>query len=141
MRPTAMKAYIAGPMSGIPQCNFPLFDYMTHILRNRDWEIISPAELDKPEIRAESLASKDGSAHSGKWGEFLSRDVKMIADEGVEAIFLLPGWQDSKGAKLEAFVGALLGLQFFVIPPDHITPMPHSVDVGYVLDEIRRVMQ
>jgi hypothetical protein len=114
-----MKAYVAGPMSYHPQFNFPLFDWVTAELREAGHEIISPAELDSDEVRAHAMASTDGepgayqAANNKTWGDFLSRDVKIIADSGLDAIVLLPKWYESRGAKLEAFVGLQCGLEFY----------------------------
>ena len=57
------------------------------------------------------MASPDGAMGSGStvkktWGDFLSRDVKLIADT-VGGIIFLPNWEQSRGARLEAFVGIL----------------------------------
>lgn len=113
-----MKVYIAGPMSGLPQHNFPAFDAAAADLRSRGFEVISPAELDDPEDRVKALASPDGSLGNDRfdktWGDFLARDVKLLADDNIEAIFVLPGWMDSRGARLETFVGnALQGMPVF----------------------------
>lgn len=113
-----MKIYLAGPMTGIPQFNFPAFDAAAADLRERGYTVVSPAELDRPETRAAALASPDGAMGSGThdgetWGDFLARDVKLIADDGVEAIVCLDGWQRSKGARLETFVGRLAGLPIY----------------------------
>lgn len=111
-----MKGYIAGPMSGIRQFNFPAFDAAAEKLRAVGFEVVSPAELDDPEHRALALASETGDpaeidAKVGvTWGDFLARDVKLIADSGVQAIFVLPGWETSRGAMLETFVGVLAKL-------------------------------
>ncbi len=115
------RAYLAGPMTGIPQFNFPLFDAVAHDLRVAGWDIVSPAELDDPETRAAALASEDGnpgdSALNGEtWADFLARDVKLIADE-VDAVILLPGWEASKGARLEAFIASLSGHKVYFHEP------------------------
>jgi Domain of unknown function (DUF4406) len=102
------KVYLAGPMSGIPQFNFPAFFEAARRIRAGGFEVVSPAEIDDAEDTAEALASLDGVPSSRRsWGDFLARDVKLIADGGIDGIVFLPGWTQSKGAKLEAFVGLL----------------------------------
>ena len=100
--------YLAGPMSGVPKFNIPLFDEVAARLRGAGYKIVSPAELDSPTTRARCAASLDGAPipELGTWGDFLSRDVKLVADR-VDGIILLPGWERSRGARLEAFVGLL----------------------------------
>lgn len=113
--------YIAGPMTGYPAFNIPLFDEVAANLRADGYTAVSPAELDDPDTRAAAFASPDGKMGSGvlngqTWGDFLSRDVKLIADE-VGGIVLLPHWYESRGARLEAFVGLLCGHEFAVWGP------------------------
>lgn len=109
-----MKVYLAGPMTGIPQMNFPAFDAAAKDLRARGYDVVSPAELDDPEDRTAALASEDGDINKmgpgRSWGFFLARDVKIIADEGIEVIVCLPGWEKSRGARLETFVARLCDL-------------------------------
>jgi len=102
------KYYLAGPMSGISRFNFPEFKRVAEALRGAGYEIISPAELDDPADHDIAMASMDGDpkAAGKKWSEFLARDVKIITDE-VDGIIFLENWIDSKGARLEAFVGSL----------------------------------
>lgn len=121
--------YIAGPMSHIPQFNYPLFDRAANALRNSGYKVRSPAEMDDEHVRAAALASPDGDlrvfndslqkhGHEPEtWGDFLSRDVKLIADE-CDGIIFLPGWHNSRGARLEAYVALtcghpFMGLDFF----------------------------
>lgn len=104
-----MKVYLAGPMTGIPQFNYPAFDVAVRDLRGQGHEVTSPAELDDPATRKMALASADGSPGSGSandetWGDFLARDVKLLADSPLDAVVVLPGWDRSRGARLETFV-------------------------------------
>ena len=104
-----MKWYLAGPMTGIPQFNIPAFDEAADKLRSFDYEIISPAERDTYETRAAALASPDGDHDGGlataeTYGDMLARDMKIIADE-IDGIILLPGWEASRGACIEAYIG------------------------------------
>lgn len=132
--------YIAGPMSGIPGFNFPAFIAAAAALRAAGYTIISPAETDPEDVRQVAMASPDGAYDAnGKvghetWGDMLARDVKMLADgvlvdDGdseppfelrapIDGICFLPGWENSKGARLEAFVGLLTGKQFALYDPD-----------------------
>jgi hypothetical protein len=102
-------------MSGRPQFNIPAFDEAAATLRSAGYDIVSPAELDSPAMRAEALLSPDGKMN-GKmagetWGDVLARDVRLIADQ-VGGIIFLRWWPQSRGAKLEAFVGLLTKKQF-----------------------------
>jgi hypothetical protein len=112
-----MVWYIAGPMSGIPQFNYPAFIEAATTLRGYGMTIVSPAELDSQLMHDIAMASKTGTLAemeklSGEtWGDVLARDVKLVADK-VDGICVLPGWQKSRGARLECFVGLLTNKQF-----------------------------
>jgi hypothetical protein len=107
-----MRYYLAGPMTGYPQFNFPMFDRVASELRLRGLAIVSPAEMDSEAVRAAALASSDGKLQPGDkiadetWGEILARDVRVVADE-IEAVIVLPDWHRSRGARLEVFVALL----------------------------------
>lgn len=106
--------YLAGPMTGIPQFNFPEFQRVTNMLRQAGYPIRSPAELDDQETYDAAMASVDGAPGSGvtngeTWGDFLSRDVKLVADESC-GVIVMPGWERSRGARLEVFVAELCSL-------------------------------
>lgn len=100
------RYYLAGPMSGVPQCNFPMFKRVAHALRIQEFDIVSPAELDDAADAAAALASEDGSTSAKRWVEFLARDVRIVGAE-VNGIIFLPDWERSRGARLEATVGLL----------------------------------
>lgn len=111
------RYYIAGPMTNLPRFNIPQFDEVAAHLRLCGFVVISPAELDSPEMRAAALASDTGDmrelAHLGEtWGDVLARDVRII-EQQVDVIVLLPDWMKSRGARLEAFVGLLTGKRFY----------------------------
>lgn len=138
-----MKLYIAGPMTGIPKFNYPAFITAGQLLRDAGHEVVSPAELDDPSDVAAAMASPNGlmsefaGGSSRTWGDFLARDVKLLADDGVDAIVVLPGWSRSRGARLETFVGnALCNMPVFtVVQPEYDEPF-HLAQV-HRLDLIR----
>lgn len=130
-----MRLYVAGPMTGIAQFNFPAFDAMASRLRGDGHDVVSPAELDDPDDRAAALASPDGSMSTygnaradgvikKTWGDFLARDVKLLADGGLQGVVVLPGWEISRGARLETYVArALCGLPVFAYQFGELVPL------------------
>jgi hypothetical protein len=122
-----MKVYLAGPMSGLPQFNYPAFDAMAALLRQQvtepgvhGIEVVSPAEQDSAELRARVMLSPDGDIRAlnlpqTSWGDFLSKAVKLVADGGFDAIVVLAGWERSRGARLETFVGHLCGIKIMQV--------------------------
>lgn len=144
-KPQTKCLYIAGPMTGIPQFNFPLFFAVADALRADGWTIISPAETDPEEVRQAALASPDGKLDAaGKvgtetWGDCLARDVKQLADGipqddnsmlRIDGIALLPNWETSRGARLEAFTGMLTGKDYFTVEAHRHGP---TQDIDYML--------
>lgn len=94
-----MRVYLAGPMSGWPEHNFPAFNERAAELRAKDIEVFNPAENGPaPEDAAE--ADKNNRAF------FIRKDIFAIVGNGdssptVDAVVLLDGWQHSRGARLE----------------------------------------
>jgi hypothetical protein len=129
-----MRIYLAGPMSNIPAFNFPAFFAAATWLRAKGWDVVSPAELDDAEDKGAALASATGNpAHAAKtWGDFLARDVKLIADGGIQGIVFLPNWYRSRGARLEATVGLLQGPSFAFFQYDNggVTTMSQRTVAG-----------
>lgn len=102
--------YLGGPMTGIPQFNFPRFHAVADRLRSElGFNIVSPAELDDPETEKAALASPDGAPGSGsangqKWEDFLSRDLVICALPTCQGGIFMEGWHRSSGANLESYV-------------------------------------
>lgn len=100
------KGYVAGPMRGIDQFNFPAFASASEALRAEGWEIVSPAEMDLglgldpkkyPEL-PDWFTLHDA----------MRRDLAAICT--CDTIFLLPGWEKSEGTRREMQVAAFCGL-------------------------------
>ncbi|WP_230847713.1 DUF4406 domain-containing protein [Comamonas testosteroni] len=94
------RIYVAGPMTGLPEFNFPAFNSAAHKLRAEGWHVENPAE--------------HGHIEGADWADYLRWDISRIATCG--AIYLLPGWEGSKGATLEVSIGKALGMEFILAP-------------------------
>lgn len=93
-----MKVYVAGPMTGYPEFNYPAFAEASARLRALGYVVVSPHEINPPEL---------GFDHP--WGWYMRRDIVALLD--VDAVVVLPGWETSKGAKLETDIAAALGME------------------------------
>ena len=110
-----MKLYLAGPMTGYPNFNFPAFHAAAKKLRDEGHSVFNPAERgverDGKDWGAEV---PDGSQEAAKAKGFslrvaLGDDLAFICGEA-EGIALLPGWENSKGARAEHATAIALGL-------------------------------
>lgn len=99
------QIYIAGPMSGIPDWNYPAFAKAAKKLRSEGWIVHSPAENDEEEGMVDEDAKKTGDTELAVAnGVFDYRkaymwDMQMVI-EG-DGIYMLPGWENSPGARGE----------------------------------------
>ena len=122
------RIYLCGPMSGIKQFNFPLFDSVARELRDVGFDVVSPAELDDPKTRKICLASPDGvhnaNAQGSTWEECLARDIKLIAEEDLDGIICLPGWTKSRGGNFEVAIARSLSKPTYKYPK--LGPVTHE---------------
>lgn len=100
-----MKIYLAGPMSGIPDYNFPAFFRKAEELRAEGHTVFNPAEADLEEWGDLATVKKKAT-----YKATLKKDLNWILDEA-EAIYLLPGWEQSKGVKVEYALAECLKLR------------------------------
>ena len=109
-----MKVYLAGPMRGIPDFNFPAFHAAAARLRQAGFIVFSPAERDEALYGTELLKTATGSEAGATDKGFsirdaLGADTAWICAES-EGCVLLPGWEDSRGAVAEKYLHDALGL-------------------------------
>lgn len=86
------RLYIAGPMTGYPDCNYPAFNAAAERLRAAGFEVVNPAEI-----------SAGARAH---YVDYLREDLRAMLD--CEGVAVLPGWEFSTGARNEVNVAGLL---------------------------------
>jgi hypothetical protein len=89
-------------MTGIPQFNFPAFQWMAEELRAAGYGVISPHEEDHPDVQAAAWASPDGDISKlppGKAGSdpglTASKNIQDIAR--AHGVALLDDWHKSSG--------------------------------------------
>jgi len=109
-----MKYYIAGPMTGIPHHNIPLFEAAAGLLRKQGFDVITPIELDDSETYIAAKADETGNLATFKesLGTLLGRDLMLIIDD-VDGVIVLPGWEKSRGARLEVFTALSMDKSIF----------------------------
>lgn len=89
-------------MGGIPEFNFPLFDEVAASLRAQGHEVWSPADHDRerdPFCEQHPSFASGTLDHNFDWYAVIKEDVRAVTEQ--DAIALLPGWEASKGAKIE----------------------------------------
>jgi len=96
--------YIAGPMYGLPEKNYPSFRAAEKALLDAGHAVISPLEADR-------FVGKDDPEPSREWWQRTTMRLLLNAN----ALALLPGWQGSKGAKLERYVADCLGYEIHMV--------------------------
>ncbi len=89
-----MKIYVAGPMTGYLDFNFPAFHAEAARLRALGYQVANPAEINAD-------ASPD-------WADCMRADIRELVT--CDAVALLDGWEKSKGANLEVHIASELGM-------------------------------
>ena len=92
---TEARIYIAGPMSGLPDLNYPAFNAMAERLRAHGHHVENPAENPPPKCES--------------WLGYMRMAVAQLAT--CDAVVMLPGWSKSKGACIEHQLAVGLGLE------------------------------
>jgi hypothetical protein len=102
---TEDAVYLSGPMTGLPDFNRPAFHAAAAALRAQGYVVINPAEVDL--------------GPAATWVDYMRIHLAEIARR-VTQVFVLPGWEGSRGAQLEVHVARSLGLP--------VVPVPAPVD-------------
>lgn len=100
-----MKLYIAGPMTGYPDLNYPAFHEAESRLKSIGYETLNPA-LNIP-------------AGKATWLAYMRMSLVQIAQ--ADGIALLDEWYESKGARIEHDLAISLGLE--------VRPLNHWLNV------------
>lgn len=88
-----MRLYIAGPMSGLPDFNYPAFHAAEAELWSAGHGVLNPAR--NPE--------------QDSWEGYMREAIALVVQ--ADGIAFLPGSKDSRGARLELNMAEALGME------------------------------
>lgn len=94
-----MMIYIAGPMTGYLDFNYPAFNAAAEELRLAGYTVLNPVDAEQ----------HNDTGKPQEWDWYMRHTLRMVL--AAEGLALLPGWANSKGAALEVHVATALGLQ------------------------------
>lgn len=103
-KPKPFTVYLAGPMSGHEDYNFPAFHRAARRLREFHIVVINPAE------------TAGGVKHMPR-EVYFQYDFAVIG-AACDAIVVLPGWRNSTGAKAEVIFGKEIGIPIYQYDPE-----------------------
>jgi nucleoside 2-deoxyribosyltransferase len=88
MKTTTARVYLAGPMTGLPEFNYPAFNAEAARLRALGYQVENPAENPLP---AEA-----------PWHQCMRAAIRQMVV--CDVVATLPGWDKSRGAQLEVYL-------------------------------------
>jgi hypothetical protein len=122
-----VRVYIAGPMTGYPEYNFPAFHHTAQVMRDIGYTVISPAELEEGKL-------------GETWEYYMRRDLPLLCT--CDMVVVLEGWEKSRGARLEVQTARALGIP---VCDRGLKPLsdepPAEVAVGSITEEAERLVQ
>lgn len=101
------RIYIAGPMTGHPDFNYPAFHAEAARLRALGYQVENPAE----------------NPQQGSWQAYMRVAIAQLVK--CDAIALLPGWENSRGALIENGLAVSLGIPVRKAA-EYQTPQPRA---------------
>lgn len=87
--------YLSGPMSGLPDSNFPAFHAEAARLRALGHHVLNPAENVIP--------------GNDQWLDYMRLAISQLIK--CDCVHLLPGWERSRGACIERRLAVDLGMR------------------------------
>lgn len=100
--------YLSGPMTGLPDYNRPAFARVAEELRAQGKAVFNPGEIGPTE-----------NIMPRAW--YMRRDLEALMKS--DSVYVLPGWGESEGAKLEIAIAKELEL------PIIFTTTPNAKEV------------
>ena len=101
------KIYIAGPMTGLARWNRPAFEQAARTLRAQGWEVVSPVEVGDAFGSPNTIVTTPGLLDA-----VIDEELAQLAT--CDAIYLLRGWQDSRGTRTELYLALEKGMDIII---------------------------
>jgi hypothetical protein len=89
------RVYLSGPMTGLPDFNFPAFNVEAERLRALGYDVVNPVDIN-PDTTT-------------PYNECLRNDLKALLT--CDTIAMLDGWMNSNGAHLEMHIAHRVGIR------------------------------
>ena len=102
----ALKIFLSGPMTGIKDFNFPLFNQVAAKYRELGYEVVNPVDICKKFKKERVLSDK------AVFDKMIAEQQE--AERTCNVLMLLPGWEDSRGVRLELKTALELDFQIIV---------------------------
>lgn len=118
-----MHIYLAGPMRGLPNFNFPAFQAGAKYLRDLGHTVFSPAEADVARVGKDIFTGTDGTTPDPDFNlrDAIGEDLNYITWHA-EGVALLPGWEQSLGVAVEVALARFLQIPVAPLEDDTWKP-------------------
>ena len=103
---THRTVYIAGPMTGLPEHNYPAFNAAADHYRAQGHTVHNPAE-NTPTVRIDTMT----------WTDWVRLGIAQLVQ--CDTIVMLDGWSRSNGACLEIHIARSLNMRIRYQDPTH----------------------
>lgn len=107
-----MTIYISGPMTGHPDKNLESFKQAQTVLESKGYNVLNPHEIaETVNIRFFEMGKV------AEYEDYLKEDIIQMLSHA-DCVLVLPGWCNSKGAKLELAVALACGINVYFTMAD-----------------------
>jgi hypothetical protein len=124
-----MKIYVSGPITGRPLDQAKAaFAAAAAACAARGHDVVNPFDV-PPHYTCQCRHATnhlDGAGGGHDWGCYLRGDLAALLDD-CHAIYMLPGWESSHGARLELQVASAVGLQVLWDAPEPAADLCNAV--------------
>jgi hypothetical protein len=101
------RLYVAGPMTGIPEMNYPMFFRVEETLKASGYDVLNPARID--EVFANELVALKSQDLAPDWSWYMRKTLRMMLL--CDGVATLANYTESRGATIEVNLARALGFR------------------------------